>query len=206
MNWKPWSETPANQVTIDDYTQCPDPWAIKKFDQSTDKDMMWWAPQITASMPLEAIYSLMKENIQDVQSGRNILNGLIPKSRGQNIQLVTKDYFQDLSLKVDVSKINDAVLGFCSLVLSYAKAANGKFKEDDPNDKEKSAKSLIPFMPRTEFVTIYGAVKSFFPTSVDDTELFDIFNTLACYKTAYTNNQFQARFVGNVASSTEITS
>ena len=146
-------------------------------------------------MPLEALYSLMKENVQDVTDGRNILNGDTGISRGQNTQLVTKDYFQDLSLKVDVGKINDAVLGFCTLVLSYAKAANKPIDPDDPNTQEMSPKSWIPFMPRTEFVTMYRAVKSFFPA---DNELFDIFNTLACYKTAFTNNNFQVRYVGGM--------
>lgn len=153
-------------------------------------------------MPLEALYSLMKENIQNLDSknGRNILNGDIAStgSRGQNIQLVTAKYFQDLSLKVDYGKINDAVLGFCSLVLSYAKAANIPVNADDPNAREVSPKSWIPFMPRTEFVTIYSAVKSFF---LPDNQLFDIFNTLACYKTTFIEKgtQFQARCVVGVA-------
>lgn len=138
----------------------------------------------------------MKENVQGVTDGRNVLNGDTGISRGQNIHLVTKDYFQDLSLKVDVGKINDAVLGFCTLVLSYAKAANKPVNPDDPNAQEMSPKSWIPFMPRTEFITIYSAVKSFFPA---DNELFDIFNTLACYKTVFTNNDFQVRYVGDVA-------
>jgi len=112
----------------------------------------------------------MKENVQGVTDNRNILNG-DTGSRGQNNQLVTKDYFQDLGLKVDLTKINDAVLGFCTLVLSYAKAANKPVNPHDPNTQEMSPKSWLPFMPRTEFNTIYGAVKSFFPP---DNELYDI--------------------------------
>lgn len=139
----------------------------------------------------------MKENVQlgDAEDSRNVLNGNTG-SRGQNNQLVTKDYFQDLGLRVDLTKINDAVLGFCTLVLSYAKAANKPLNPDDPNILEMSPKSWLPFMPRTEFNTIYSAVKSFFPT---DDELYDIFNTLACYKTTFTDNNFQVRYVGVVA-------
>ncbi|KAF2809892.1 uncharacterized protein BDZ99DRAFT_570540 [Mytilinidion resinicola] len=186
-SWTPWSENPQNQVTIENYQQC-NPWAVRGLNGNTNKDQIWWAPQITASMPSEALYSLMKENVQGVTNGRNVLNGDTGINRGQNIQLVTEDYFKDLSLKVDVKKINDAVLGFCTLVLSYAKAAN-KLNLNDPNTQEMSPKSWIPFMPRTEFVTIYSAVKSFFPA---DNELFDIFNTLACYKTGdFTNDNFQ---------------
>jgi hypothetical protein len=94
-------------------------------------------------MPLEALYALMKENVQDLQNGRNILNGHT-SSRGQKVYLVTQEYFQDLSLKVDVKKINDAVLGVCTLVLSYAKAANKPINKDNLNNQEISPVSLAP--------------------------------------------------------------
>lgn len=133
-------------------------------------------------MPLEALYSLMIENVQKGtnEDGRNILNGIANLGNGQDIQLVTKEYFYGLWHKIHLEEVNDAVLGFCTLVLSYAKAADKPQKETDRNSREKSPKSWTPFMPRTEFVTIYGTVKSFF--SVHN-QLFDIFNTLACYKT-----------------------
>jgi hypothetical protein len=158
-------------------------------------------------MPLEALYSLMKENVQlgpskeapdGPNEGRNVINGESSIATGQNIRLVTAEYFKDLSLKVDVGMINDAVLGFCSLVLSYAKAAD-KAKAYDENTHERSPKSWIPFMPRTEFVTIYNTVKSFFP---DDNELFDIFNILACYSTTHfdaKHNTFEVRLVDDAA-------
>lgn len=149
-------------------------------------------------MPLEALYSLMKENVQNVQDNRNVLNGESVSNKN-NIQLVTADiYFDHLWLQIDKDKINDAVLGFCSLVLSYAKAANNRIDKTDPNTLEKSPKSWISFMPRTDFVTIYRTVKSFFPA---DDELFNIFNTLACYKTKFNkdNNKFEVRYVSHVA-------
>ncbi|KAF2492650.1 hypothetical protein BU16DRAFT_592358 [Lophium mytilinum] len=186
-NWTPWSDNPPFEVTIEEYQQC-NPWILRGLDQTTNLGRTPWAPQITTSMPLEALYSLMKENVLRAPNGRNILNGdTASTNRGQNIQLVTAKYFEnDISLKVDVKKINDAVLGFCTLVLSYAKAATKLNLNDvntlnDENSQEMSPKSWLPFMPRTEFVTIYRAVKSFFP--VEENELFDIFNTLACYKT-----------------------
>lgn len=162
-------------------SQCADPWTVLRLNQNTDKDQIVWAPQVTTSMPLEALYSLMKENIvmkdeiSDVD--RNVLNG--KTGMDKYLQLVTKDCFRDLGLQMDTEKINDAVLGFCSLILSYAKAANVPVSLDDPNAVERSPKSFIPFMPRTEFVTIYKAVQSAFPP---DSELFDIFDKLACYK------------------------
>ena len=192
MNWKPWSESPANEAIIENYPECPDPWTVLHLTQNTDKDHIPWIPQVTTSMPLEALYALMKENVQGVTNGRNVLNGLIPRSRGQNLQLVTKEYFQALSPKIDIDKVNDAVLGFCTLVLSYAKAANKPINPHDHNVIEMSPKSWIPFMPRTEFVTIYQAVKSVFSPAG---ELFDIFNTLACYKT---DDNLQVRYVARV--------
>jgi UDP-N-acetyl-D-mannosaminuronic acid transferase (WecB/TagA/CpsF family) len=102
---------------IENYQQCPDPWTVKGLSEDTDKDAVPWAPQITTPMPLEALYSLMKENVQlgpsKVESegqnkDRNVINGESSISTGQNIRLVTAEYFQDLSLKIDVKKINDA--------------------------------------------------------------------------------------------------
>ncbi|CAI6330597.1 unnamed protein product [Periconia digitata] len=187
--WKPWTENPKDQVIIENYPQCKDPWIVREFSERSKPDEFDWVPQVTASMPLEALYSLMKENVEDPpDADRNVLDGYIPVSRGQNTNLVTKDYFQSLGLKVDLENINDAVLGFATLVLSYAKAANKPINPNDPNTQEMSPKSWLPFMPRTEFYTIYKAVKSFFPV---ENELFDIFNTLACYKTTFKNNKFE---------------
>ncbi|KAF1967147.1 hypothetical protein BU23DRAFT_660434 [Bimuria novae-zelandiae CBS 107.79] len=148
-SWTPCSEDPSNQVIIEDYQECPDPWIVRNLKKDTKKDEIYWAPQIMTSMPLEALYYLMKENVRLAYAkyGRNILNGITPYHRGQNIQLVTAEYFDALHhLKVDKTKINDAVLGFCTLILSYGKAANKP--------------------------------------------LFNVFNTLACYKTAFEGNAF----------------
>jgi hypothetical protein len=85
---------------------------------------------------------------------------------------VTQGYFQSTSLNIDASTVTDDMLGFCTLVLSYAKAA------DLQQASDVSPKHKIPFMPRTEFNTIYAQVGSKFTIP-----LFDIFNTLVCYKT-----------------------
>lgn len=129
-------------------------------------------PQVTAPMPLEALYSLMRENVRGIIDGRNILDGQTSFTTGQTLQLVTKNYFQSASLKMDPDKVTDDVLGFCTLILSYAKAANKK------QPKDVSPKHWLTFMPRTEFNTIYSQVKSKFQIP-----LFDVFNILACCKT-----------------------
>ena len=125
-------------------------------------------------MPLEALYSLMKENLADPTSDRNILDGA--SFRGQNLVVVTQEYFQTNTNGIDGSKVTDDVLGFCSLVLSYAKAASQTLQRD------QSPKLFITFMPRTEFNTIYQQVESKIPG-----DLFTLFNSLACYKTNANN-------------------
>ena len=120
-------------------------------------------------MPLEALYSLMQEQLQD-PSNRNILDGICP--RGDYLVVVTQEYFQSNTNGIDASKVTDDVLGFCSLVLSYAKAASNALLPD------QSPKLFLTFMPRTEFNTIYQQVKSKIQG-----DLFTLFNSLACYTT-----------------------
>lgn len=98
---------------------------------------------------------------------RNILDG----AGRDGLVLVTKDFFQSSPNGIDKSKVTDDVLGFCSLVLSYSKVADRKLQ---PNE---SPKLYTTFMPRTEFNTLFEQVKSKIPG-----DLFDLFNTLACYK------------------------
>lgn len=121
-------------------------------------------------MPLEALYSLMKEqkeNDDPLDPERNIINGSGPKG----LTLVTKDFFQSSPNGIDASKVTDDILGFCSLVLSYAKIANERLQPD------QSPKQFMTFMPRTEFNTLYEQVRAKVPG-----DLFSLFNILACYK------------------------
>ena len=64
------------------------------------------------------------------------------------------------------------MLCFCSFVLSYARAAINNLRAD------QSPKLFLVFMPRTEFNTLYGQVKSKVPGN-----LFNISNFLAYYET-----------------------
>lgn len=142
--------------------------------KTTKPETLPWSPQITAPMPLEALYSLMEENLADPDE-KNILDGSnfhFPKDK---LVLVKKDYFESKPNNIDASKITDDVLAFCTLVLSYAKAATVELKPD------QSPKLFIAFMPRTEFNTMFQIVK---PKLTGD--LFSLFNTLACYNTKQT--------------------
>lgn len=86
--------------------------------------------------------------------------------------VVDKDYFQSKPNNIDGSQVTDDVLGFCSLVLGYAKAAVNHL------GPEASPKYYQTFMPRTEFNTIFSSQVQ----SKISGDLFNLFNTLACYK------------------------
>jgi len=147
------------------------PWTISSPRAGTNPDpnSLEWSPQITAPMPLDALYSLMKENAQDLpEAERNILDG--DPIRGNQLVLVTQDYFQSNKNGIDKSKVTDDVLAFCSLVLSYGKLPS--------KVSTKSPKLYTAFMPRTEFNTIYQQVRSKIPG-----DLFTLFDSLACYTT-----------------------
>lgn len=133
--------------------------------------------QVTAPMPLEGLYSLMLEQAQDLDiAKRNILDGEETKRTGHvgstNLVLVTKSYFQSKPQGIAQTKVTDDMLGFASLVLSYAKGAQYQLQPDE------SPKLMTTFMPRTEFNTIFKQVKSKFSG-----DLFELFEVLACYTT-----------------------
>ena len=113
----------------------------------------------------------MIENQADPNS-RNILDG-VNFSSDNILVVVTQEYFQSNPNNIDKSKMTDDVLAFCSLVLSYAKAAKNTLRGG------QSPKLFTVFMPRTEFITLFGIVKSKLTG-----DLFKLFDNLACYNTA----------------------
>lgn len=142
-------------------------------EESGDAADVLWAPQVTAAMPLEAISDLFAKNIA------NVANALLPKlnsqgKRGSKVSQqmisVTADYFQSGPNGITSTTVKDDVLGFFSLVLSYAKSARGEMEDQSP-------KMLTTIMPRTDFVTIFAQVKSSVPGT-----LYDIVKVLGCYK------------------------
>jgi hypothetical protein len=120
-------------------------------------------------MPLEALYSLMKEQVADPDE-KNVLDGdnfKFPKS----LKLVTQEHFR--SSGIDKTKVTDDVLAFCTMVLMYGKGAK---KSLIPN---QSPKGFMTFMPRTNFNKIFSHVSSKLPAKGDD--LWNLLNNLACY-------------------------
>ncbi|EAW13607.1 uncharacterized protein ACLA_043250 [Aspergillus clavatus NRRL 1] len=166
LNWAPWKAPVRATVGIED-NKC-NPWTIGSPGKRDSGLNTLWMPQITAPMPLEAVYSLMKLQFQtedppvlakDYMYGKNYLILVMPK------------YFEGNPNGIDPSKVTDDVLAFCSLVLSYAKAAS------DPLKPDESPKLRTTFMPRTDFNTLFKQVKSKIPG-----DLFSLFNFLACSK------------------------
>jgi hypothetical protein len=161
-------------VTVDVANSQCNPWTVKGLNKKTDAAGVEWGPQVTAPMPLEGVYSLMLEQRKD-PTEPNILEGYnnqMDLDGNGFLVVVTQAYFASNTNNIDKSKVTDDVLGFCSLVLSYAKAAA------TPLAMDESPKLRTTFMPRTEFNTLYQQVKSKIPG-----DLFSLFNSLACYKT-----------------------
>ena len=169
--WHPWNAADTKRVDIAD-NNC-NPWlvtGINGIDKPKGPDSIFWQPQITTSMPLEALYSLMKEQVEDKITGRSVLNGNTYRSGG-GLRLVTPGFFQAKPNGIKASEIKDDALAFLTLVLSYAKSAIAMQKPD------QSPKLFTSFMPRTEFVTMYTMVKD--QLCGDLWELMDI---IACYQ------------------------
>ena len=82
---------------------------------------------------------------------------------------VTKEFFQSSPSGMSSDDVEDDLLGFFSLVMTYTKAA-------DQVD-ESGIKALMSIMPRTDFTTMFKLVKS----KVKG-DLYDIVKILACYK------------------------
>jgi len=123
-------------------------------------------------MPLEGLYSLMKEQF-DGSYPPNILNGL-DRFGYKKLVFVTKEHFQSSPGGIGPEKATDDVLAFCTLVLSYAKNAK------DPLQPGSSPKIFTTFTPRTHFNKMLSHVSSKLPAKGD--ELWALFNILACYQ------------------------
>lgn len=150
-------------MSVEDST-C-NPWTVVLPKKRGGADRMTWAPQVTAPLPLEAISDLFSKSLSGPSSA------LLPtQNPGVNMVYVTKDFFQSKPNGISSDNVKADVLGFFSLVVSYAKAAR-VFDEDE------SPKGLISIMPRTDFTNIFNQVKPAIPGT-----LYDIIKILACYK------------------------
>ncbi|KAH7304317.1 hypothetical protein B0I35DRAFT_414600 [Stachybotrys elegans] len=140
-------------------------------------DFMEWSPQVTAPMPLEALYALMKDHKLSIAN--NVLVGFGRFSFGTRA-LVPKDAFRTSPNGISRTAASDDVLAFASLVLSYAKGSlftTSRNPENRVLDPGSSMKLTTDFMPRTDFNGLYDQVKAKIPGN-----LFSLMEILACYK------------------------
>jgi hypothetical protein len=135
-----------NSFEIED-NEC-NPWEVFEPENSGDVAGLTWAPQATSPMPLQAIHDLFGKIIRTDQ------HVLIPRRPQKNLVYVTKDFFQASQSPGGLAgdSVKDDVLGFLSLVLSYAKA-------DKTGDSDTSIKDTTSIMPRTDFSSIYKRLK-----------------------------------------------
>ncbi|KAJ5587661.1 uncharacterized protein N7459_003426 [Penicillium hispanicum] len=180
-SWNPSAEMTDNTVDVAD-SPC-NPWTITEPSEGKDIKDVTWAPQITVAMPLKAINYIFTQ-----RTASNL--PLLPKiaRANQNMVTVTSEFFQASPNGISASSVGDDVLGFFSLVLTYAKAA-------DKMDNE-SPKYLSSIMPRTDFTTMFSLVKSKVPGT-----LYDLVNTLACYKNNGDSVELDTEFCSGTAAS-----
>ena len=166
------------------------------------KGAISWGAQITVAMPLEGIQQLFhdyKVNADDLSecdqtafkawTDRKVLQSDVNSKKDNIHEVRVGDFkvFTDKSPSLKL-KLTDSVLGFFSLVVSFAKAAH----QANPGD---SPKQSLPIMPRTDFVTLYkeSGVQDLienddafgFLRQTSKAELYDVVTELAKVK----NNQ-----------------
>ena len=136
-------------------------------------DQIVWAPQVTAPLPLEAISDLFSKAVPGTPSE------LLPTNPSPRMVWVSKDFFQSNPNGISADSVKADVLGFFSLILSYAKNARNEGEDESP-------KELTSIMPRTEFTTVFAQVKPTVP--LNPNTLYGLVKVLACYKNAADGN------------------
>lgn len=128
---------------------------------------MDWQMQVTAAVPLEAIADIFR------QAALGKASPLIPFQRVTKgkFQYVMREFFQSSPNGITTKDVQEDVLGFFSLVMSYAKLAEAQRRP------ELSIKSDVFIMPRSDFVTLYRQIKNNIKGS-----LYDIAKVLSCFK------------------------
>lgn len=158
-------------IAIDE-SEC-DKRKITKPESTGDIARLLWAPQVTAPMPLEAVQELFRKVWTKEPS--HLLPSKHRESIRKKIFHVTGDFFQASPGGLSGGALKDDILGFFSLVLSYAKAKLS-------GDEEHSIKQETSIMPRNDFFSMYGLLRSQNRIPSFKGSLFDLFKVLACYK------------------------
>lgn len=174
-DWQPWKKRIGKDRVKIEVEDTPCDFYIDGPSPKDDVSKVFWQPQITAPLPLEAMYVLMKERAtyELVPTDNDYYNIIGDTSRSPlgTQALVNKNHFRKMPNGIDPASLTDDTLAFLSLVLTYAKTiAKSPLKQDE------SVKLRSVFMPRTDFHTLYAQVKSQLPG-----DLWNIINTISCY-------------------------
>ncbi|KAL8846955.1 MAG: hypothetical protein Q9221_007997 [Calogaya cf. arnoldii] len=125
-------------------------WTVAEPEKWRGSDALLWSRQVTVAMPLKAIYQLFVDLKRDGISSNAIM---AEGSKRDNIHVVRREDFRLLGLTgFKPADITDDLLGFLSLVVSYAKATRRMQAKDGP-------KHSLSVMPRTDFAAMYELVR-----------------------------------------------
>jgi hypothetical protein len=94
---------------------------------------------------------------------------LLGNNRPVGMVYVTSDFFQTSPNGITSDGVKADVLGFFSLIMTYAKGARA-FNVDE------SPKVIGSLMPRTDFTNVFNQVRANVPGT-----LYDIVKVLSCY-------------------------
>lgn len=151
------------KVDVED-SNC-NPWTIAQPSKDGAVRNLAWATQATAPLPLEAIHDLFRKAV--AQEASPLLPGI---GSAKNVAFVTKDFFQADPNGISPDSVRDDVLGFFSLVISYAKGASKVTSGNSP-------KNIISIMPRTDWTNLFNQIRPAVPGP-----LYDLVKVLACYR------------------------
>ncbi|KAL9094050.1 MAG: hypothetical protein Q9165_003720 [Trypethelium subeluteriae] len=170
LAWNPNSES-SKPVRIEPYNGPCNTWTIIKPEYGTSSSSLKWLLQITAPMPLEVISDLFEESITKNPPSSKLLPETNYLAKRYKVY-VSPEFFQSNPNGIGTSNVGKDVLGFFSLVMSYAKSADEVLHGE-------SAKTLTSIMPRTDFTSIFKMISE---KVKGDLSLYDMVKILACYR------------------------
>lgn len=160
------------------------PWTISTPNSPNPRSTLQfiWYSHVTAPLPLQSIQDLIVKAVALEE------NWLLPHAPtedftysvlGKNFIAVKRSFFQSPAIGINPNHVTDDMLGFFSMVLSYAKHA-------DDVDSDSSPKYLLSIMPRTDFTTIFNTLRRFvpgtyYPNNWRPGSLYSLIKILACY-------------------------
>lgn len=169
-------------ATLQDSTYGPwTVWTPNSPNPRSTSQFIWYS-HVTAPLPLQSIQDLIVKAVALEE------NWLLPHAPtedftqsvlGQNFIAVKQSFFQSPATGINPNYVTDDMLGFFSMVLSYAKHADEAYTDSSP-------KHLLSIMPRTDFTTIFNTIRSFvpgtdYPNNWRPGSLYSLIKILACY-------------------------